>query len=51
MHSPTNQLRLITASASAEKAHKELKLIMKTIQTKFTNETTLLIQEIKGENH
>ncbi len=40
---------IITASASGEKGHEELKLIMKTIQTKFTNETTLLIQGIKGK--
>ena len=40
---------LITASASGEKGHKELKLIMETIQTKFNEETTLLIQGIKGK--
>ncbi|MEP1489380.1 MAG: NAD(P)H-dependent oxidoreductase [Algibacter sp.] len=40
---------LVTASASGEKAHEELKLIMKTIQTNFTDETTLLIQGIKGK--
>ncbi len=40
---------LITASASGEKAHEELKLIMETVQTKFTDETTLLIQGIKGK--
>ncbi|MBU3822689.1 NAD(P)H-dependent oxidoreductase [Flavobacteriaceae bacterium XHP0103] len=40
---------LITASASGEKGHEELKLIMKTLQTNFTNETTLLIQGIKGK--
>lgn len=40
---------LITASASGEKGHQELKLIMKTIQTNFTDETTLLIQGIKGK--
>lgn len=40
---------LITASASGEKGHEELKLIMETIQTKFTDETTLLIQGIKGK--
>ena len=40
---------LITASASGEKGHEELKLIMKTVQTKFTDETTLLIQGIKGK--
>ncbi|MFI1773319.1 NADPH-dependent FMN reductase [Thalassobellus citreus] len=40
---------LITASASGEKGHQELKLIMETIQTNFTDETTLLIQGIKGK--
>ena len=40
---------LITASASGEKAHEELKLIMKTVETKFTEETTLLIQGVKGK--
>lgn len=40
---------LITASASGIKGHEELKLIMETVQTHFTNETTLLIQGIKGK--
>jgi chromate reductase, NAD(P)H dehydrogenase (quinone) len=40
---------LITASASGQKGHEELKLIMETLQTKFTNETTLLIQGVKGK--
>ena len=40
---------LITASASGIKAHEELKLIMETIQTNFTDETTLLIQGVKGK--
>jgi NAD(P)H-dependent FMN reductase len=40
---------LITASASGEKGHEELKLIMKTAQSKFTDETTLLIQGVKGK--
>jgi len=40
---------LITAAANGEKAHEELKLIMKTIMAKFTEETTLLIQGIKGK--
>jgi len=40
---------LITASASGEKAHEELKLIMKTVEAKFTEETTLLIKGIKGK--
>ena len=40
---------IITASANGEKGHEELKLIMETIQTNFTVETTLLIQGIKGK--
>lgn len=40
---------LITASASGEKAHEELQLIMKTAMAKFTIETTLLIQGVKGK--
>jgi len=40
---------LITASASGEKGHEELKLIMKTAMSKFTEETTLLIQGVKGK--
>ena len=40
---------LITASASGLKAHEELQLIMKTVMAKFTAETTLLIQGIKGK--
>ena len=40
---------LITASSSGEKGHEELKLIMKTIQTYFTDDTTLLIQGVKGK--
>lgn len=40
---------LITASASGEKAHEELQLIMKTLMSKFTDETTLLIQGAKGK--
>lgn len=40
---------LITASASGKKGHEELKLIMETVLTKFTNETTLLIQGVKGK--
>lgn len=40
---------LITASASGEKAHAELQLIMETVETRFTNETTLLIQGVKGK--
>lgn len=40
---------LITASVSGQKGHEELKLITETIQTKFTDETTLLIQGINGK--
>jgi chromate reductase, NAD(P)H dehydrogenase (quinone) len=40
---------LITASAHGQKGHEELQLIMKTIMAKFTDETTLLIQGIKGK--
>lgn len=40
---------LITASANGGKAHDELQLLMKTLMTKFTDETTLLIQGIKGK--
>ena len=40
---------LITASASGIKGHEELQLIMKTLQAKYTSETTLLIQGIKGK--
>ena len=40
---------IITASAQGQKAHEELQLIMKTVGAKFTHETTLLIQGIKGK--
>lgn len=40
---------IITASASGQKGHEELQLIMKTIMAKFTDETCLLIQGIKGK--
>lgn len=40
---------LITASASGQKGHEELQLIMKTAMAKFNNETVLLIQGIKGK--
>lgn len=40
---------LITASASGEKAHEELQLIMQTAMAKFTTKTTLLISGIKGK--
>lgn len=40
---------LITASASGEAAHKEIKLIMKTLGSSFNEDTTLLIQGVKGK--
>lgn len=40
---------LITASASGVKGHDELQLIMRTVQTYFTEETTLLINGVKGK--
>lgn len=40
---------LITASASGQKVHEELQLILKTAMAKFTSDTTLLIQGIKGK--
>ncbi len=40
---------LITASANGQKGHAELQLIMKTVMAKFTYETSLLIQGIKGK--
>ena len=40
---------LITASATGEMAHEEIKLIMKTLGSKFNEDTTLLIQGIKGK--
>lgn len=40
---------LITASAHGQKGHEELQLIMKTVMANFTEETTLLIQGIKGK--
>jgi chromate reductase, NAD(P)H dehydrogenase (quinone) len=40
---------LITASASGEKGHEELQLIMRTVGAVVTPETTLLIQGVKGK--
>ncbi|WP_338815018.1 NADPH-dependent FMN reductase [Bernardetia sp. Wsw4-3y2] len=40
---------LITASANGQKAHEELQLIMKTVMAKFTDDTVLLIEGIKGK--
>jgi chromate reductase len=42
-------LGVITASAQGEKGQEELKLILKTVEGKFNNDTTLLIQGIKGK--
>ena len=40
---------LITAAASGEMGHEELKLVMRTIQTIFNDDTQLLINGIKGK--
>ena len=40
---------IITASASGQKGHEELQLIMRTVMAKFTDETTWLIQGVKGK--
>ncbi len=40
---------LITASAHGQKGHEELQLIMKTAMATFNDNTTLLIQGIKGK--
>ena len=40
---------LITAAAGGQKGHEELQLIMKTVLTKFTEKTTLLIRGSKGK--
>lgn len=40
---------LITASASGEKGHEQLQLIMRTAMAKFNEQTTLLIRGIKGK--
>lgn len=40
---------LVTASASGSMGHEELKLVMKTIQAHFNDETQLLISGIKGK--
>ena len=42
-------LGIITASANRQKGHEELQLIMKTVMTKFTEGTALLIPGIKGK--
>ena len=40
---------IITASASGEQGHQELKLILETLQCVLTPETSLLIQGVKGK--
>ncbi|MEO8515475.1 MAG: NADPH-dependent FMN reductase [Flavobacterium sp.] len=42
-------LGIITASADGQKGHQELLLIMKTLMAKFSTETTLLIQGVRGK--
>jgi chromate reductase len=42
-------LGIVTASAHGAKGHEELKMIMATVGAKFTDDTTLLIQGIKGK--
>ena len=42
-------LGIITASASGEKGHAELQLIMQTVMAKFNERTTLLVQGIHGK--
>lgn len=42
-------LGIITASADGRKGHESLQLIMKTVMAVFTEETTLLIQGIRGK--
>lgn len=40
---------LITASASGEKAHEELELIMSTLGAEFNQQTQILIKGVKGK--
>ncbi len=47
----SKQCCLITASAHGQKGDEELQLIMKTAMAKFNENTTLLIQCIKGKFH
>lgn len=42
-------LGIITASANGSKGHAELQLIMRTLDARFTPETCLLVQGIKGK--
>lgn len=43
------EVGLITASASGEKGHEELQLIMKTVEASFDADTSLLIQGVRGK--
>lgn len=45
----SKKVGLITASASGEKGHEQLGLIIKTMGAEFTDETQLLIQGIRGK--
>lgn len=40
---------LITASAHGQKGHEELQLIMNTLTARFIDDTTLLVQGVKGK--
>jgi NAD(P)H-dependent FMN reductase len=40
---------IVTASAHGQKGHEELQLIMRTVMAKFDDDTTWLIQGIKGK--
>lgn len=42
-------LGILTASAHGQKGHEELQRIMQTLMARFTPETTLLLQGIKGK--
>lgn len=42
---------MITASASGDKGHEELQLIMKTLECKFDEKTAIQIKAIKGKIH
>ncbi len=43
------KMGLITASASGEKGHEQLLLVMKTLDSKFDDATQLLIQGVRGK--
>lgn len=42
---------IITASASGDKGHEELQLIMKTLECRFDENTAILIKAVKGKIH